>query len=83
MEMDGNGQREGGMEMKERGYSPLAIIPAGAYNKKFNSPRNGSTVKKIDRERQYTTERTSKHYGLILVWGTAVAYWHKFCSTSK
>jgi len=41
MEMDGNGQREGGMEMKERGYSPLAIIPAGAYNKKFNSPRNG------------------------------------------
>ena len=30
-------------------------------NKKFNSPRNGSTIKKIDRERQYTTERTSKH----------------------
>ena len=30
-------------------------------NKKFNSPRNGSTMKKIDRERQYTTERTSKH----------------------
>ena len=29
--------------------------------KKFNSPRNGSTMKKIDRERQYTTERTSKH----------------------
>jgi len=31
------------------------------YYKKFNSPSNGSTMKKIDRERQYTTERTSKH----------------------
>jgi len=30
-------------------------------NKKFISPRNGSTMKKIDRERQYTTERTPKH----------------------
>ena len=38
-------------------HSPIQLW----CNKKFNSPRNGSTMKKIDRERQYTTERTSKH----------------------